>query len=838
MDVKGLTTEAAAARLAADGPNTLPDPDRKTLLGIVGEVLREPMFLLLVACGVVYVVLGDPGEAAMLLGFVAVIIGITVVQERRTERALDALRDLSQPHAVVLRDGQRRTVSMAELVVGDVVVVDEGNRVPADGLLRDGSSVSVDESLLTGESVPVRKQPVSDDVALGSPGGDDTPFLFAGTLLVRGQGLVELTATGTATEMGRIGAALASLGGGRSALQLETARLVRVVATGAIAVAVGVAVIYGVTRGAWLQGILSGLATAMALLPEEFPVVLTVFLAVGASRLSRAGVLTRQMAALEALGAVTVLCTDKTGTLTANRMVVRSLWAPGAQRQLDDTPAELEEALHLLVEHALLASPAEPTEPMEVALHELGRATLRGTEHLHPDWSLRREYPLSPELLAMTRAWENADGVLVHQVSAKGAPEAIFDLCHLDDEAVARMGAEVESLASQGLRVLGVAFAEHVGDGLPDIQHDFAFRLAGLVAFEDPLRPEVPQAVARCRAAGVRVIMITGDYPTTAAQIAARAGLAGGVPLTGAEVTSLDEAGLQERLAEATVAARIEPTDKLRIVQALQASGHTVAMTGDGVNDAPALTAADVGVAMGRRGTQVAREAADLVLVDDDFGSLVVAMAHGRRVFDNLQKSMAYIIAIHVPIAGLAIVPAVAGLPMALHPVHIVLLELVIDPACSLVFEAEVPEDDLMERPPRGPGARMVDRGVLVASVLQGFVVLAVALGLFTWASQAYSEGVARSLAFFALMVSNVGLILANRSHTHSALALLAVRNPVFPWVAGGALVVASGVTFLPGLNALLHFEALSLAQAAVGLGAGLLTVPLVDLAKRARHAL
>lgn len=821
----GLSAQEARRRLAEDGPNVLPSPDRRGTLSIVVEVVREPMFLLLVSCGLLYLFIGDVQEALMLLGWVGVIIGLTVVQERRTARALDALRDLSEPQAVVVRDGVRTTLPTREVVRGDLVVVAEGARVPADGVVRDGSSLSVDESLLTGEAVPVRKRVQAsgqpEDVP---PGGDDAPWIFGGTLVVRGQGLVEITSTGVQTQMGRIGAVLATLSPGRSALQDETRRLVRVVGVGAAGLSVSVALGYGLLRGAWVEGMLAGLATAMALLPEEFPVVLTVFLALGAYRISRVGVLTRRMSAIEALGSTTVLCTDKTGTLTVNRMVVRHLWTPGADVTLGDAPDVLEEPLHAVVEHALLASPLAPTEPMEVALQVLGDGVLRGSEHLHPDWALRHEYPLVPELLAMTRAWTDADGRHVQQVSAKGSPEAIFDLCHLEADVQAVYAAQVEVLAASGWRVLGVASARHDGAVLPPHQHDFAFRFEGLVAFEDPLRSGVPAAVARCQAAGVRVLMITGDYPTTAVSIARAAGLPDAEPITGAELADLDDDALAARLKTTSVAARIQPADKLRMVQVLQAAGETVAMTGDGVNDAPALTAAHIGVAMGARGTEVAREAADLVLLDDDFGSLVAAMAQGRRIFDNLRKSMAYIIAIHVPMAGLAFLPLLMGLPPALTPMLIVLLELVIDPACSLVFEAEPGEDDLMDRPPRTKDLPLVSRPVLLASLAQGVAVLVAAQAVFLWAHTTMPgdpDG-ARTAAFATLMVSNVGLILANRSWSYPVWTLLRRPNAVFPWVAVGALVVTGALLYLPGLNRLLHFVPLPGAALGVALGAGL----------------
>ncbi len=833
--VTGLTSDEARRRLAEQGPNALPDPERRGMLAIVAEVLREPMFLLLVACAVVYLFVGDLQEAMMLMASVGMVIGLTVLQEGRTERALDALRDLSQPKVVVLRDGQRVTLPAPDVVQGDLVALTEGARVPADGVVRSGSSLSIDESLLTGESVAVRKHP-SDETSPSTqaPGGDDTSWAFAGTLVVRGEGLLEVTATGVRTQMGKIGAALATVQPGRSALQEETKRLVRTVGIAAAVLSVAVALGYGLLRGEWLDGFLAGLGTAIALIPEEFPVVLTVFLAIGAYRIAKVGVLTRRMSAIEALGTTTVLCTDKTGTLTMNQMVVRHLWTPTASITLPDSPLDLTEPLHRVLEHAILASAQAPSEPMELALQSLGTAVLLDTEHLHPDWDLRQEYPLSPTLLAMTRAWVDDDGNPVRRVSAKGSPEAILELCHLDEAAASLPLAEVRGLAARGWRVLGVASAEVPGEGLPPGQHDFPFRFEGLVAFEDPLRAGVPEAVEQCRRAGVRVLMITGDHPTTASSIARAAGLAEGPVVTGPELEALDDDALALRLRTTYVAARITPADKLRLVRLLQSGGEIVAMTGDGVNDAPALAAADIGVAMGARGTEVAREAADLVLLDDDFGSLVAAMAQGRRIFDNLRRSMAYIVAVHVPIAGLAALPLVLGLPPALTPVLILLQELVIDPACSLVFEAESSEDTLMQRPPRPASTALINRATAVASLLQGACVLVATLSVFVWASTTLGADAdtARTLAFATLTVSNVGLIWSQRSATESAWQLRLRPNSVFRWVAGGALTAVAGLLYLPGVGQVLHLVPLPATLVGVAVAASACALAGVELVK------
>ncbi len=698
----GLDAAEAARRLAEDGPNALPGGERRTLLSIALETLREPMFLLLLAAGLLYLAFGDLQEGLTLFGFVLVTLVLTLVQEGRTERAIAALRDLTSPRALVIRDGRPQRIAGRDVVRGDLLRLAEGDRVPADGLLLAADGVRADESLLTGESVPVGKRAARADEgpppAAGgpglerAPGGDDQPMVYAGTLLVQGQALVRVTATGARSEIGRIGAALAAVAPERTPLQRQTGVLVRRLALLALGLSGALVLVHGLLRGDWLQAVLAGIALAMALLPEEYPVVLTVFPALGARRLSKEGVLTRRITAIETLGATTVLCADKTGTLTANRMTVTHLVAGGVavDRQLDipATGGALPEDFHALVEMAILASVVDPFDPMEKAFHALGQRFLAGTEHLHRDWRLVQTYALSPSLRAMSHVWASDEGG-VQTVAAKGAPEAVVDLCHLGAADRARIAAAADALAARGLRVLGVARGRFAGRDWPADEHGFDFEFVGLLGLADPVRAEVPAAVAECRAAGIRVVMITGDHPATARAIAGQAGLAGadGEVLTGDEIAALDDAALRERMAGVSVCARIAPAQKLRIVQALKARGEIVAMTGDGVNDAPALRAAHVGVAMGARGTDVARESSSLVLVDDDFASLVRAVRLGRRIFDNLRKAMSYILAVHVPIAGMALLPVLLGWPPLLFPMHIALLELIIDPACSVAFE-------------------------------------------------------------------------------------------------------------------------------------------------------
>ncbi|MEI6218904.1 MAG: cation-translocating P-type ATPase, partial [bacterium] len=724
-------------------------------------------------------------------------------QERRTERALDALRDLSSPRALVIRDGVHRRIPGRDVVAGDMVVLAEGDRVPADAILRRGVNLSADESLLTGESVPVRKVPSAEALSLERPGGDDLPSVFSGTLITAGQGIAEVVATGIRTELGKIGKALQQVVPERTLLQKETGRLVRTFAiVGLVACAI-VVVAYAFTRGGgttvWKEGLLAGIAMAMATLPEEFPVVLTVFLALGAWRISRSNVLTRRMPAIETLGAATVLCVDKTGTLTMNQMTLRRLAAVGCSVDLARTEADLPEEVHGLIENAILASRRDPFDPMERALHAAGDRLRKQPEHTHPDWSLEREYPLSPSLLAVSQAWRTGIGDEL-AIASKGAPEAIADLCHLQEDQRQQLTREVTLLASEGLRVLAVARGRCLATDLPADHHGLDLEFVGLLGLEDPLRPTVPAAVAECRDAGIRVIMITGDYPATAQSIARQAGLANSeTVISGPELDLMSDKDLALRIRDVHVFARVVPEQKLRIVMALKANKEVVAMTGDGVNDAPALKAAHIGIAMGGRGTDVAREAASLVLLDDDFASIVSAVRLGRRVFDNIKKAVAFILAVHVPIAGLSMIPVFfVDWPLLLLPMHIVFLELIIDPSCTLIFEAEEAETNVMRRPPRSPSERLFSLGTIGMALMQGLSVLAVCIGVFMLAREGHSDEAARALTFTTLVVSFVVIILVNRSWTRSAFAMLSVPNAAMRWVVLGSVVFLVAVLVVP----------------------------------------
>ena len=828
----GLSDAEAARRLELEGFNELPSAQARSLWRTALEVLREPMLLLLMGTGGVYLLLGDPKEAAVLLIAIFVIIGITLYQERKTERALHALRDLSSPRALVIRQGARKRIPGREVVRGDIVVISEGDRVPADAVILQSRNVQVDESLLTGESVPVPKIEGAAGLKPDRPGGDNTPFVFSGTLAVKGQGIALVNATGPRTELGRIGASLAGVARETTRLQKETDKLVRVFALVGMILCAGVALIFGWVHSDWLRGILAGLTLAISMVPEEFPVVLTVFLAMGAWRIAGQRVLTRRMPAIETLGSATVLCVDKTGTLTMNHMTVQMFYAAGQWWKVSETRGSIPETFHEAVEYCILASSRDPFDPMEKAFNELGRECPELHEHLHPDWSLAREYALSPELPAMSRAW-NTRGDAAYCVAAKGAPEAIALLCRLSPAAAAELKHAVTRMAEQGLRVLGIARARIEGT-LPEEQTAIPFQFAGLVGLADPVRPSVAEAVNECHRAGIRVVMITGDYAVTAQSIARQAGLRNpDQALTGAEIERLNETELRRQMRAVNIFARVVPEQKLRLVNALKAEGEIVAMTGDGVNDAPALKAAHIGIAMGNRGTDVAREAAALVLLDDDFSSIVAAIRLGRRIYANLKKATSYVLGVHVPIAGVTLVPLLLGWPLLLLPVHVVFLELIIDPACSIAFEAEPEEPDVMDRPPRNPAERLFEARRVVSSLLQGLAAFLSTLAVYgTFMKLGYSQPQARAAGFGALVMGNLAMIFANRSWRRRSGNKLRPINTPLRVIVAGALLALGLVLLVPALRDLFHFSALPGYELLLALLAGCSGVPALEVVK------
>lgn len=817
----GLTSAEARRRLAEEGPNESGARPRFGRLRLLAEVVREPLILLLLAAGAIYALIGEPQDSVLLFVSDAVIIAISFYQGAQAENALRALKSLSEPEARVFRDGRPSQIPMREVVRGDWVVLAEGTRVPADAVVQETAELAIDESVLTGESAPVTKTAWDGSLPWGRAGGDLQPFVYAQTLVVRGQGVAEVRATGARTEAGLIAESLAHLERETPILQRQTRSLVFAISLLAIALSVAVVLLVGLSTGNWLDGLLAGIALTIALLPEEIPIVLTVYTALGARRLSRHNTLARRLAAIPTLGAVTVLCTDKTGTVTEGSMAVaRLVPSTGAEAATSDDPAAVRE----LLARATYASDPMAPDSMEVAILE--RARTVGLSFPATEGQLLHLYPLTRDRLFVARAWHGAPGRV--EISAKGAPEAVLALCRMREEERSAWRARAESMATSGLRVLGVARATSDVGALPPEPEGLDFSFSGLVGLADPVRPGVPRAIRDCRDAGIRVVLVTGDHPGTARSIAEAAGLEHpSTVVTGPETERMDDARFDEVVATVNVFARFRPDEKLRLVCALQKRGEVVGMTGDGVNDAPALKAASIGIAMGLRGTDVAREAASLVILDDAFPTIVDAVRIGRRIYANIRKAIGYLLAVHVVIAGMAFLPAALGLPLVILPAEIVFLQFIIDPTSALSFESEPEESDLMTLPPRSSRDPVVNRRVIGFSLVQGasgliaaFVIYEAALGGGIGVPQA------RALAFATLVVANLSLIFVNRSRSMRFPRSLRIPNRVLWVVLAAALAILGTSLYWPPVSQLFGYAAPPAAWAAMAfLVAGLSTL-------------
>ena len=839
----GLSDDDVKKRLEVHGYNELPSEGKKPFYRIFFEVMKEPMFLILVACGVLYFVFGEITDALLLLVFVWLVIGLTIYQERKVERALEALRNLSSPRALVIRSGQQKMIPGREVVLDDLVILSEGDRVPADCAILTSSNLMADESILTGESESVRKIEWDRKFEHCRAGGNDLPFIYSGTLIVQGHCIAQVIKIGEETEMGKIGKSLKEIEPEKTVLQKETAGVIKIFGFAALIVCILIVFFYWLSTNNFTEGLLVGLSVGMSVIPEEFAVVLTVFLALGAWRMSRRKTLTRRLNAIQSVGAATVLCVDKTGTITLNRMTLKVLFSGKERMNLSEMKNHrLSKELHNLLEFSALASQKLPFDPMERAIKETYHKEIPESKRIK-GIDLIKEYNLSSKLLAMSHVWKHHVHSSEYIIASKGAPESIAELCHLSEKEKNAILSRVEELSNEGYRVLAVARAKYfhkkqLGEEdreiFPEKQHDFDFEFMGLLGLEDPVRPSVQNALQECYSSGIKVIMITGDYAGTAMHVAKKAGFSSySKVITGPELAEMSDEVLRERIKEVTIFARIAPEQKLRIVNALKHNKEVVVMTGDGVNDAPALKAADVGIAMGARGSEVAREAASLVLLDDDFSSIVEAVKMGRRIFDNIRKAMTYIIAIHIPIAGIALIPVLLNWPLILFPVHIAFLELIIDPICAIAFEAEPEEKDIMKRKPKKANEPLFDKPTLVIGIAQGVIVLVVVLFVFMFVLfNAQSDIDARAIAFTTLIIANLFVIFSMRSKTRTVIETLETPNPSLWIVTIAALLILGVVIFVPFLRDIFHFSELHLLDIAFSIVAGLATIMLFEVLK------
>ena len=763
MNMEGLSEREAALLLSKFGLNELPAEKKGSLFDSAVKVVREPMILLLILAGVISFVLAERVDGMLLISTVFIIIGISLFQERRTETALSALRSLSAPQALVIRSGKRIRIPTKEVVPGDLIQLLEGDRVPADAEIIDLKYLVLDESLLTGESVPVTKN-LGDQV-------------FTGTLVVRGHGIAIVRTTGKSTELGRIGSSLSGMKEQLTRLQLSISRIVKGVGIGALLTVIFVIAVYGVTRGNWLEGALAGIAVAMALIPEELPVILTIFMTLGAWRMTKVGVIVRRTATIEALGSVTVLCVDKTGTLTKNEMKIEELKLLNGDTW--NASSAINPEFEELISIGSLATPTVAFDPMDLAFK-----TLETSNRLASYKSLS-EIPLSKERLIYTHVWQKENRVIV---AAKGAPEHIARICGLSETQLNSFHDLVATSASHGFRVIAVAKMELSESEFRTKKIDeIGLQFLGFSLLRDPIRDGVPDAINLCRAAGIRTIMITGDHPATAIAVANEIGIPSSSFMTGEILSQASDSDLREKVKSVSIFARVTHDHKLRLINALKTNGEIVGMTGDGINDAPALRAADIGIAMGGRGTDVAREASDMIITDDNFVSIVSGIKRGRTIFSNIKKAIIYVIAIHVPIFGMAIIPILNPLwPLVFLPALIAFHEIVIDPAASIVYEVEQSDPEIMNQKPRAATASLISRLDFLYSVLQGLSVFAlVAIIYFVSLGNGSSDNRVRSLTFGTLLISNVILIMINRSRDLTIYrTVFKIKNVAAPWIA------------------------------------------------------
>lgn len=834
LSMKGLTSEQAQKLLEQFGKNELDSGKKESFIKKVFHIICEPMFLLLLIAAVIYFILGEPRDGIIMLVFVVGIISIDVIQEWKTDKTLKALKDLSAPHIMVIRDGKETVIASLELVPGDLMIIHEGVKIPADGVVLRCNDLCVDESSLTGEAEGVWK--VTEENAAPSNDYWRKDYCYAGTLVIQGTGTIMVDRIGVATEYGKIGTSVAAAPDAPTPLQLQTGKLVKTCAWIAVVLFVMVAVVTYInipdhTLGDRLiESILAGITLAMAMIPEEFPVIMTVFLSMGAWRLAKKHSLIRKLPSVETLGAVSVLCVDKTGTITMNQMSVLQVWA-----------ANSDEAA--LIETMGLGCETDAYDPMEKAMlaycdsHDISKDYLFNGE-------LIREYAFTNELKMMGHVWCR-NGIIV--IAAKGSPEGILPLCKLTEKERETAESRMAEMSKEGLRVIAIGTARPATEAdIPSGITECSLTFCGLIGLADPPRDSVKSDIKICNRAGIRVVMITGDNGITASSIAKKIGMEhSNNIITGAMLNEMSDEKLCQAVKEVSIFSRVIPEHKMRIVKAFKENGEIVAMTGDGVNDAAALKYADIGIAMGKRGSEVSREAADLILMDDNFTTIVETVKNGRRIYDNIRKAVGYVFTIHIPIALTSLLAPILGIaPSALMllPLHVVLLELLIDPTCSVVLERQPAETDIMSRKPRNPKDKLLNIKILVKSIIQGLTVFAASFGTYysVLTNDPDNAPVARAMGLAIIMLSNLFLVQVNSSDRDFAIISITrlIKDRVMWAVNIGTLLMLGVILYTP-LSGYLKLTSLRPGQLLLSAGiaaAAVFWYEIVKLVKKLRE--
>jgi Ca2+-transporting ATPase len=818
FDLPGLTEQQVLAARLQYGRNEVV-VEKNSFLKTVVDIVKEPMTLLLLLASCLYFISGETANGIFMTAAILLVMGISLFQQRRSRHALDALKTLTQPIAKVIRSGKVIEIRHEEIVVGDFMLVEEGTSIPADGVIVQAHDFSVNESVLSGESM-----------ALSKTSTDKNNLVYQGTTVAGGLAVCEVNAIGINTALGKIGQSLIKIKEEETPLQKQISNFVKAMA---IAGAVVFFIVWGVNfyqSHNLLNSLLKALTLAMSILPEEIPVAFTSFMALGAWRLMKQGVIVKNIKTVETLGSATVICTDKTGTITENRMSLAQLYIFSTKKTSDTKNLE-KEGIELITD-AMWASEPVPFDPMEIALHEVyGNTT---TDDKRKSFQLNREYPLSGKPPMMTHVFANASGERI--IATKGAPEAIVQASHLNAEETKAVNEAVTLFTSQGFRVLGVGVATLTGDEFPALQQDIQFQFKGLVAFYDPPKMNIEKVFASFYRAGIDVKIITGDNAETTSTIAKQIHFHGADKiLNGDALLPMSESELNGGVMNYNLFTRMFPDAKLRILNALKANHQIVAMTGDGVNDAPALKAAHIGIAMGKKGTEIAKEVSSLILMDDDLGKMVDAIAMGRKIYVNLKKAIQYIISIHIPIILTVFIPLILGwiYPAIFSPVHIIFLEIIMGPTCSILYENEPIEKNAMLQMPRSLSTTFFNWKELSTSIVQGLVITLAILGVYQYAvGQGADESLTRTMVFITLISSNIFLTLENRSLRYSMLTTLRYKNNLVPITILITVALAAALLYIPVVTKLFVFEALTPSQLIICFTTGFVAVVWLELVK------
>jgi Ca2+-transporting ATPase len=826
FNIKGLDSEQVNLSREKFGRNKLDYKKENTFLDVLLRIVKEPMTILLLVASIIYFISGETGNGIFMVVAVLFIVSISLYQDSRSKNALEKLKDLSQPHCKVIREGILIEIKSEELVVGDFLLVEEGTSIAADGIIVQSNDFSVDESILTGESLAVFKDKDKED-----------RFIFSGTIVASGLAIAEITAIGNETKLGKIGKSLESISEEKTPLEIQVSSFVKWMAIVGAIIFVLVWVINYWQSQHFLNSLLQSLTLAMSILPEEIPVAFTTFMALGAWRLMKLGIVVKQTKTVETLGSATVICTDKTGTITENKMSLAKLFvlknnkivSPGDK--LNDSDKEL-------IELSMWASEPIPFDPMEVALHQAYKDLKQNDER--PHYKLVHEYPLGGKPPMMTHIFSESNGRKI--IAAKGAPEALINVSILNETEIQQIHSAIELLATEGYRVLGVGVSNFAGEDYPTQQQDLPFEFKGIVAFYDPPKKNIQRVMEDFYSAGIQVKIITGDNAATTTSIAKQIGFKDyDKTISGDELMALSDKELQNRVMDTAIFTRMFPEAKLKIINALKANNQIVAMTGDGVNDGPALKASHIGIAMGRKGTEIAKHAASLILLEDDLSKMVDAVAMGRKIYTNLKKAIQYIISIHIPIILTVFIPLALGwiYPNIFSPIHIIFLELIMGPTCSIIYENEPIEPNTMLQKPKPLSTTFFNLKELSISIVQGLFITVGTLSIYQFAlASGYNEAITRTMVFTVLITANIFLTLINRSFYYSILTTLKYKNNMVLFIILITIAIVSLILTIKPLTIFFEFDTLTGLQVLTCVIIGFISViwfELVKLVKRTK---